>query len=620
MFEREPDPSFPRNRSRFDLSIELSRMTWSEFENLCEVILRRCHEPNELLGLNQPGCKGSDGVDFVALREDGNIAYQVKTESNVNNYKFVAWVNEFLKGRWSRNTTEFVIITSRRPSPALFEFYVTQKQIIRERHGIDATLLDRGWLDERLCDFPHIAGRFFGADVQLWYEDRVMMARAVKEAESKSSFRRFEVADDSARCEDVGFYVSVNLPTPNTPAATALIMLWQPGAYDAMITLGNDDLLESFEESDWHDGFPFHVAPFKDGDYLQIGNARVHVPRSTTEGLADVVRFIRDAWHKAIRVFDERKESVGYQHLPAHHAVKIGSIDPQMWCAVLAFANAHTHKSGDGPLNIFNSHHAFLEIFTSKTPSMRHGHHAILQTHPIIDLHSAHGRQNVDLLWKGPSDLLNPSGTWSRESWWPVHMTARWFEEELLPAVWAWHKRDRRNRWEKLRRIPHEVPEFVPMNWFYSTRAPLLSEQKPTDRAGLASMLEGAQRHYSLRAGVHPAGLARALDVSLLRLLECADLDHWGYLRSKGDLDGTTPEEMIADLRGRIGQPYGTVDNFGLEWRLRTFGEICRKSSGYINASDIESVTRAMAPITIEADRHNERLAHRVKPPNVFPK
>lgn len=615
------DAFFPRNRAHFDLTDELSRLHWTRVEELCERLLRRMHAGSEILAFNRNGTHGSDGADFVVLRDHGGIAYQVKAESAMSAARLRSWVKTFVAGRWRERCDEFVILSAIRPSPLLHEYYLEFKEQTLQRHGLRIRLEDPGWFDDRLCEYPEIVGRIFGPDAQLWYVDRVMLARAERESadERASAFRRFEVTEDTARCSDVGLHVECCLPNQRDRGLSASVRFAEPGMYDTPLSLGNDDLLSAFEEAEWRGELPFHVASSGNVDYLQVGNARVAVPRSTAQTLADAMRFLRDAWHDRIREVDERREAIGYQYLHALGGVKIGRIDSRLWQATLEFANAHTHD-GDGPFDIFFDHHAYVQVFTSKPGSMRPGYHAQLQTVPIVESYLRPPDGNVDVVWMMPPALFDDCREFSRKAWWPVHMVTRWFEEELLPAVWSWDHRDGRTRWDKLRGIRHAVPEFVPANWWYSVRAPLLERRQPDDRESLERLITDLQRHYSMRAGTFPAYYLTCIDAALLRLLEVAELEHWDYVRSKGDFLGSAREEMLAELHARMEQHDEPASPFGLEWRLRTFKEICAKSCGHINAAQVEKVAHILNPLCREADRHNERLAHRDDPPNVFPK
>jgi hypothetical protein len=618
MFERSDD-LFPRNWSRFDLDLELSRLTWTQFEDLCELLIRQLHDESEVIGANRVGTKAG-GVDFVAVTESGYISYQVKTEASIKPSTLRKWVREFLRGPWFEKTTQFILILSRRPPAPLLAYYLQYRDEVKRQHGVDLILCDASWIDDRLREFPAVAGRFFAPNVQLWYEDRIMLARAAEEArEAKESpLRRCEVMYDQFRYDDVGVHMSANLPTKRNPTVTCLITMAESGLYDAMITLGNDDVLTIFEDSQWYEGLPFHVAPIGGDHYLQIRNVRLRVPRSSAQALGDGVRRLREVWHERIRELDEARESVGYQCDDAANGVVLGKIDPRMWCTILEFANAHQHVE-DGPLNIFYDHHAYLQVFSGAHATMRPGYHLMLETRPIVTLYEELPRDKVEVIWRTPPDLFGDHDVFSRNAWWPVNLTAQWLEEELIPAVWTWYHRDERSRIDKLRGIKHKIPELRVRDWWYAVRAPLFAEQRPDSREALESLLTRMQRHYSCREGEHAGELVYALDVALLRMLESADLEHWGYVRSKGDLGGDTFEELIASLQKRLNGKYESFSAKGLEWRMRTFGEICRLSKGLINLSDIEAVYKAVRPIAIEADHHNERLAHLSKRTMVFP-
>lgn len=623
MFDANDESLIPRRRSRFTLERELAKMPWREFEQLSEAVVRRLNPQGDVRGVNRPGTRGADGVDFAATCDGNGIAYQVKSDASMSPARLRVWVQEFLNGCWRPKCDEFIILSAVRPSPILQRFFLDYRDEIQARDGVTLQLHDAGWFDEIFCANPDIAGRFFGDDAHLFYADRLMLARATTQAGDKraQAFRKFELPEyGGARCTDVGFYMSAYLPDDTSDSLSALIMLWEPGLYGAMIALSNDQLLDAFEEAEWTDELPFYCSSASDGDFLDIGNARVQIPRSTSLGLADAIRFVRNAWHDRMRVRDGVREAAGYQYLHDLHGVRVGRIDARMWQALLEFANAHPHEE-EGPMNVFYDHHAFLDIFTSREINgMRPGHHAMLQTCPIVELGKMSREPMVDVIWKMPPNILDDHNDFSRRAWWPVHMVARWFEEELLPATWSWHHRDQRTLWKKLTLVRHEIPEFKAADFWYTKRATQFEQQRPQTREALQELLEDLQQHYSLRDGTFSSDFLRVIDVSLLRLLECARLDHWGYVGSKGDFSASSRDGILAELQARIQGSYSPMNVNGIEWRLRTFNEICALSTGPINVSDIEAVASILAPLCRESDRHNERLAHRLRPPNVYPK
>lgn len=608
------ESSEPRSRSRFDLATEITRLTWSQFEQLCEAILRRKHANDEVLGLNREGGDSSEGVDFVALGSDP-VAYQVKRKRDINGSLLRRCVEDFDPGTWREQCNRFVIISAFRATPSTIKTYLELKAECAAR-GLSFELVDFGWIDERLCTYPEIAGRFFGDSAQLWYEDRVMLARSETEAAvGGSSIRHFRIQHDDVRCEDVGFRLDAMLPTLQNPFTCAQVRFYQPGAYDVHLELDNDQLLDAFEESQWTDGVPFRSIKVKDNFLVRIASGRTLVPAATAHGLADAMRFMRDAWHTRMQTLSGAREAKGYQYIDDLHGYRLGSIRREFWSAVVDFANAHRHDDGTTPWHMFLDNHQILQVFTSShRRNMRPGYHMTLRT---VNLWKRSGAY-IDLIWTLPPSFLDDGGRLSREGWWPVHMTARWLEEQLLPEVWAWHHRDQRNSWGRFVRPKHESPSFEVRNWWRSARAPLYAEQKPTTRDAMNNLFSDLQEHYAMRDGRFPPEFLRSIDVALLRLLENAELQHWDYLRSKAELGGDR-DAMIAHLRDRIAQTQGEAPALGIEWRLRTFKEICTNSGGHINGSDLEETIRAISPLTLDADRYHERLAYRAEPSRFFP-
>jgi hypothetical protein len=470
--------------------------------------------------------------------------------------------------------------------------------------------------------FPHIVGEFFDDEWRRTYEGRAMVLGATVESALRKADAEFRTAksDDLFSCTGFGFRFESYLPGVYNKGMSALFRFHEPGIYDSMITLGNDEMLQAIEIEEWRDGVPFWVGSYQQDHFLQIGNVRVGVPHSTVPGLARGLRMLQDEWHAAADAFEKAREIEGYQFDDDHDGVVIGRIHSRMWQALLRFANSHTEKDGEGPLHIFFDHLAALNVFTGRQ-GMRGGHHLMLETRPRVRADEYVADAWVDVVWMFPPNLFDDRNVFSREAWWPARMAASWLAETLIPAVWEAEHPDRRSRWQRIRGLNHVLPPLELRNWWYEKRARSYGDERPRNREELQRFAEALQSHYSLRSqATFPGEFMRAVDRALLRLVERADLDFWGYLKSKGDLNAETHEGMVRELRERIKGEYKSVGAFGFEWRLRTFAEVCAKSTGSLDAADAEAVASELRDVCIGAQRYNQRLAHRMKRHCVYPK
>ena len=115
------DHNLPRNRCRFDLAVELARLSWTEFEHLSEAIIRQLHPDVEVIGLNRVGPESSEGVDFLALGEEASEAFQIKRQREFNAGLFRDWVAAFERRSWRTRCDRFTIISASRPSPQVIK-------------------------------------------------------------------------------------------------------------------------------------------------------------------------------------------------------------------------------------------------------------------------------------------------------------------------------------------------------------------------------------------------------------------------------------------------------------------------------------------------------------------
>jgi hypothetical protein len=472
-------------------------------------------------------------------------------------------------------------------------------------------------------DFPQAAGQFFGDRVRREYE--LLRMQSISESESlrltaESEFVFDEISGRNIFCRGFGFRFNAILPDSRNTGSSAVMTLYEPGLYDAMISLGNDAFLDAIAIDEWNEESVFYCFPFGEKCVVQIGNVRCIVSKQILAELSRGVRRLAEAWHKLTRALAEKRGTRGYQLVDDGNAYVLGSVHSDMWAAMLEFARSHQFDKDAGPWNIFYDTHAHIDIFTNQTQYMRAGHHAILATRPMVGRGERAPNSWLDVVWLAYPSAFDNANDFSRDGLWSANMTAAWLTEKFMPEVHHWRNKDDRPRWQKtLRR--RTVESFEIESWWYSKRAIFYSEERPKTREGLASLTALLQRHYALRTSCKfPGEFQHSIDRALSRLLERTELSNWGYVRSKGNLSGATKPEIVAELSARIAEgPGANCGGSLVEYKLRAFGEIFDLSEGDLDSSDVEAVCSELLRLSEGAERENERLANYFLPRGSYP-
>lgn len=578
-----------------------------------------------LVPCNLNGTEGH-GVDFILELPDGrHRAYQSKSDKKVAQLKVVEnWIDQFLVGKYFNNSAEFIILSAYPVSPKIYSRVQERSRELEDQVGLRVTIEGPNWFHYLFMKHTQIVEKYFGAEATADFQNRRMLFDTQNESSwrKKTSTDEFRPNGNSLICHSSGIRINAILPGEMNADVSALFVFTEPGLYDALITFGNDSLIKVFDDESWLHGVPFGGIPSGESFFLQLGNVRLCLSNSMCRDLGDDIRRIAAAWHESVKLIGLKRETSGYALSSLHDGVVLGKIHIDAWRLIVEFAREHQHDQGDSPWHIFLESNTAVNIFTRGNSDMRTGFHLSLETQPAVIRGRQASESWLELIWKFPPNALNCSDDFSRSAWWPAHTSCVWLVEELLPAAFEWSQVDDRTRLQKLFRRPRARVSFSLESWWYSRRAKFLNQCRPHDRIGLAELVEALQRNYALRrSSIFPSSFMAAIDSSLLRLIERADLESWDYLRSKANLKETEPKGIVAELRARVERDeYVTSGNFAIEWHLRSLMELLRASSGPIDVSDIEVILRDLSTLCLSADRDNERLANLYVPSSIFPR
>jgi hypothetical protein len=610
----DPNPRLP------DANPDLSSLVWQQFEQLCEALLQRLY-PHGVMPFNQSGV-GQCGADFIVVHPDGTLhAYECKRVRAITGTMLATWVGNFADDALRPRCQRFTILSTVEPGTELTIAVLDHMRDLRAQ-GIGFSLHGPRWFYAMFARFPDVAAQFFGPAWGAEYAKRnAASIERARVAQLHAATPELEADGRTYRFKNGYVYVHATLPDAESRGISALITIHEIGMHESMITLGNDSLLDAFDESSWKEGKPFFVGSYAGNDYLQIGNVRLAVPPEVGNSLARAMRDLRERWHRCIAARDDRRETHGFQHVDTGRWVKIGCMRAALWRAILRFAAEHDHAHGEGGWNVFEEHDTMLKVFTARASAMTDaGYHAIVESRPIVSWRT-HDAEWIDILWTEPPAIFGSGDAIGKRAWWGAASVVRWLESELIPAVWAWAHHDPRPAWRRALSGARRQPLLVLADHWSVCRADRYEQEAPTDGPSLKRYFAALQRHYSLRleAGF-PAAFRRLVDEALLFCAERTHLDYYGYVISKADLDADDRAGVIDQLRRRVAARALPVDGSGLEWHLRACHELAAKGGHTLHRGEIESLAGRLRPLAAEADAYNIRLAHRFEPAVVFPK
>jgi len=167
------------------------------------------------------------------------------------------------------------------------------------------------------------------------------------------------------------------LPSAHQFSISAAIHFKTEQLEGALITLSNDDVLNTFDESAWFDEKPLLASKYGGRAWAQIGNVRIELTHAMLSKLAQHIRRVRERWLATVSYRLRELEAEGYQFVDQEH-VKLGRITAEMWRHMIHFAIEHDFDKGDSQWHIFDSSTAAVKVYTDQqTTEMDRGHHLI---------------------------------------------------------------------------------------------------------------------------------------------------------------------------------------------------------------------------------------------------
>jgi len=158
----EPDGSAPDPPVRTQASLlPFTQLTWQDFERLCLRLSERGAKVEAAWSYGKPGY-AQHGIDILVRMPDGSFhVWQSKRHSSMSKEKVKAAVRLFLKHKWAKEATRFVLaVACEFKSPALVEAIEEARAFLKAKK-IEFESLDGSRLTERLRTEPELIDDFF---------------------------------------------------------------------------------------------------------------------------------------------------------------------------------------------------------------------------------------------------------------------------------------------------------------------------------------------------------------------------------------------------------------------------------------------------------------------------
>jgi len=227
----------------------------------------------------RPGSINQQGFAVQVTFNDGTkVFYEGKQRRKLlRGAELKAAVARFLDGEMVHLANVFCVITSG-DSSSTVKHQKLEAELACEQRGIKFEYESREGLWSRLREYPEIVDRHLNSawadESRSWCQARLIEKR---EQERREQQERIYSDGNTYRYEDGYFALTFLLPSAHQFRISAAIHFKTEQLEGALITLSNDDVLNTFDESAWFDEKPLLASKYGGRAWAQIGNVRIEL-------------------------------------------------------------------------------------------------------------------------------------------------------------------------------------------------------------------------------------------------------------------------------------------------------------------------------------------------------
>jgi|GEM_PF-3734069 len=582
------------------------QMHWEDFQKLCARLIQR-----QYLGSGaqvfQYGKSGQeqDGIDII-WKTTGACKFsvaEVKHWETVKPSNIQNWLKAFLDGERATDSQIWILCLSvniEHDTKLVMAWDAVKTEL--ESHDIQASVWDRGVIEELLRGNPELVERFFSKEIR----DRFCYTLSMP-TEEPHLFRRtyIDQSDSRLTAENESVRMEVILPNRNSPRVSAILSFARSNLEGVSLAIDGKDLVRWLQWAGHpHDSLkgPFTLplsAP--DRFLLTTPKFQLSLDSSEFEQLDWCLRHTWTHYLSAIQALENEWRCLRFKRLSesSQPVYELVSLPRTLWRLMMEYVSEHDYVKGESDEHIFDASNSVLKVFSpTTTTALDAGYHLISYAY---DEGGPTGRYepNVSICWN-PNNLRELSSHWGPRGQWDAEFTHDWLKSTLLPNVRDWHRRKTQQNlsWltNPVEKLTGNLPVLAIEDCVFSlARLSVRQIAEAMTVEELNSCLHAMQLHFSCLSTA--ADLEQDLLKSVLRCVQHLAYrlpeQHHNYIRGNLQLEKEPLVESLVELIAASNTR--STNCTMLEMALRSLICCCENINGIDN--DLKWTKQMLEPV-----------------------
>lgn len=589
-------------------------MPWGHFENLCQKLVA---EECNLSGLEviDPIIYGRNGQKQEGIDIKGTIPnsskffmMQCKHYTLVTAGNITKWVDDFIKGKFSDQTSMYVLATTfdiSSDTKLVDSWHEAQQKL--DSLGIRSAIWDQPSILAKLKNTFKITSMFWGETIASRYCHQDFSENVYPYSYPVKNTNQFNniIYIQNNTCQ-----LDLIVPTEKEGIkAGGIFSFARRDLHGTTFSIDGKALIPLLQVK-------AHTSSLRDTNYLyksetkyylSLANIRLTLEENEVDHLDWVLEQAFSYYLSSSKKIEAKFKTKRFERSSTDFKIKLCEIKQSLWNTTIDYAYAHDIANGDSSDFIYDSAPGCLKVFVDKdTENLDYGYHLIMYPKPSGSMIN----DNVILEWEPLSDIAgNPVEIDQRKAW-DAEFTYHWLHTYLFPRVydWAKNKSTKENNTNLIRRLfkKENASHIPPLDYFIASNYKATFRNLERNVSCLKTMqnyTDKLQQHfhcYQHQSRIKKELILNVVDACIFLLNENTELN-CNYIRGNLRLGGeTTLKELLRLKENKESRVYATSTM--LDMALRSLGKLLELKHE-LSQYEIESLTDYLLPVS---DRYEE--------------
>ncbi len=589
-------------------------MPWDYFEKLCLKLATEESnfgdiEVTDAMIYGRSGQK-QEGIDVKGTIPNSKkfFVMQCKRYKRVTSGDLTKWVDDFIKGKFSNQTSMYILATTfdiSSDTKLVDTWHEAQQKL--DSLGVRSAIWDQQSILAKLKNAFKITSLFWGETIASSYCHQDF---------SENVYPYSHPVENTNKLNNIVYIQN------NTCQLDLIIPTEKEGIKaGGIFSFARRDLHGTTFSIDGKALIPLlqvkaHTSSLRDTNYLyksetkyylSLANIRLSLEESEVDDLDWILDQAFSYYLESCNRIEAKFKTKRFERSSSDFKVKLCEIKRSLWNTIIDYAYAYDIAIGDSFDFIYDSAPGCLKVFVDRdTESLDYGYHLVMYPRSSGSMLN----DNVILEWESLNDIAGNPVEINQRKVWDAEFTYQWLHTYLFPRVYKWAKDKSAEDSNKnlIRRFFKKDKEsnIPPLDYFIASSYKATSRNLGRDISCPQAMQNYAiklQQHfhcYQHQAKIKKELILNVVDSCIFLLNENTELN-CNYIRGNLRLGAeTTLKELLLLKENKESRVYATSTM--LDMALRSLGKLLELKNE-LSQYEIDSLAEYLSPVS---DRYEE--------------